>query len=194
MTCRKGLHPKTGPGRCRECWLVANRRSREKHREANRERDRIRREGEREQRREAARRRYWAKREELTAQRRAWYQENREKALAISAAWAAANPERVRAAKRRWAEKNPDYYRAKNQTRRARIAGTFVERVEFSEIYARARGRCALCGIGEREGDPWEIYHKHPLAHGGEHSYANTQLAHGSCNRRKAAKLPLTLF
>jgi 5-methylcytosine-specific restriction endonuclease McrA len=71
-------------------------------------------------------------------------------------------------------------------TRRARKRGQFVEKVYRSKVFRRDAG---ICGICHEAVDPlnWHLDHIQPLARGGEHSYANTQVAHPACNQRKSA-------
>lgn len=52
-------------------------------------------------------------------------------------------------------------------------------------VYARDKGRCGICGITVY-GD-FHIDHVIPLSKGGEHSYANVQVAHPKCNQEKWA-------
>jgi 5-methylcytosine-specific restriction endonuclease McrA len=70
--------------------------------------------------------------------------------------------------------------------RRARKRNQFVEKVYRSKVFRRDAG---ICGICREAVDPldWHLDHVRPLARGGEHSYANTQVAHPSCNHRKSA-------
>lgn len=55
-------------------------------------------------------------------------------------------------------------------------------------VYARGRGICGICSKPVPT-DAFNVDHIIPLARGGEHSYANTQPAHPSCNFRKGARL-----
>jgi 5-methylcytosine-specific restriction endonuclease McrA len=71
--------------------------------------------------------------------------------------------------------------------RRALKRGAFVENVDPQIVYARDGGICGICRESAAP-DSFEIDHIVPLARGGEHSYANTQVAHPTCNRRKSAK------
>lgn len=50
-------------------------------------------------------------------------------------------------------------------------------------------GVCGICGT---DVDPFDFHIDHviPLALGGEHSYANTQVAHSRCNKSKGARVP----
>ena len=47
---------------------------------------------------------------------------------------------------------------------------------------------CYICGQGRVVEDPWEREHFKPLVAGGSNDLSNLQLAHRSCNRRKATK------
>lgn len=49
-----------------------------------------------------------------------------------------------------------------------------------------------VCGICGEDVDPFDFHVDHiiPLAEGGEHSYANVQVAHPSCNTSKRHTLP----
>lgn len=73
------------------------------------------------------------------------------------------------------------------------MAGAFVEDIELSVLFERDKGLCGLC---RRKVNPKLKYphrgsasidHIIPFSKGGEHSYANTQLAHFGCNGSKGA-------
>ena len=81
---------------------------------------------------------------------------------------------------------NPDRIRDKAALRRARKTGVFVERVYRSVVFKRDSGLCGICREAVDSQD-WHLDHKVPLALRGEHSYANTQVAHPTCNLKKAA-------
>lgn len=70
--------------------------------------------------------------------------------------------------------------------RRARKRDLFVEKVYRPKVFKRDGG---ICGICHKAVDPanWHLDHIRPLSRGGEHSYANTQVAHPACNQRKSA-------
>jgi len=71
--------------------------------------------------------------------------------------------------------------------RRARKHDRFVEHVDPMVVYARDEGLCGICGTtvyGE-----FHVDHRIPLAKGGEHSYANVQVAHPTCNLTKGASI-----
>lgn len=106
---------------------------------------------------------------------RAYYLRNREAVKAKTAQWAKENVEAVRVIARR-----------KAQNRRARKLDQFIEDVDPMVVYARDEGLCGICGT-TIYGD-FHVDHVIPLSKGGEHSYANTQVAHPECNLRKAAR------
>lgn len=122
------------------------------------------------------------------------YHENREERLVAMREYHAANREKRAAAYRRWCSENPrvrdpakeSQYR---HARRARLAGARVERVDVAVVFERDEGVCGICGDPV---DPasWHLDHIVPLARGGEHSYANVQVAHPVCNLRKGARPP----
>lgn len=72
--------------------------------------------------------------------------------------------------------------------RRATLREVPTERIVASEVFARDAG---VCGICSQPVDParYEIDHVVPLARGGEHTYANVQVAHPTCNRHKGARM-----
>jgi 5-methylcytosine-specific restriction endonuclease McrA len=125
------------------------------------------------------RKHYAANREKRKEHRRVWYQANRDRALAAMKAWDARNPESVRRLGRK-----------SRAVRRARLKDSFVEPVDALVIFERDKGICGICKLSVERDSDWHVDHVVPLAKGGEHSYANTQLAHGSCNRAKGARSP----
>jgi 5-methylcytosine-specific restriction endonuclease McrA len=124
--------------------------------------------------RRAADARYLEKhRERERARKRAYFEANRRAFYERSRAWVIANPERMLS-----------HY----ATRRARVRNAFVEFVDREVVFERDRGVCGICGAPS---DPanWQLDHVVPLARGGEHSYANTQVSHPFCNQSKGARL-----
>lgn len=118
--------------------------------------------------------------EQVEARRRrciAWYRENVEHARERGRRWHAENPEFARAGARRSAA-----------TYKARKNAAFVEAVDPLIVLERDDGVCGICG---EDVDPlaFHVDHVVPIAQGGEHSYANVQPAHPSCNQRKWARL-----
>lgn len=80
-----------------------------------------------------------------------------------------------------------------NRKRRAAKLGaaTTTERIDLTDIARRDRYRCGICGckvdMATQYPDPQSpsLDHVVPLARGGEHTRANTQLAHFLCNSIK---------
>ncbi len=79
--------------------------------------------------------------------------------------------------------------------RRARLAGSTVERVDPFEVFERDGWRCQACGIktpkaqrGKHKPNSPELDHIVPLSRGGEHSYKNTQCLCRACNMSKGAR------
>ena len=101
-----------------------------------------------------------------------------------AARWRTEHPERTREFYREWRVNNPSGARAKEQTRRARELGAMVERVDPAVVWESCGGICHICN---RPADMqnWHLEHVIPLSRGGEHSYANTRVAHPLCNLRK---------
>lgn len=131
------------------------------------------------------------------------YDLRRDKARRVqdAARWAAANPERVRAsrksayarhreqrlaAKREYYRDNPCAAQIYVARRRARKLSQHVEDVHRLVVLERADGVCGVCG-GDVDPLDFHVDHIVPLVHGGDHSYANTQATHPSCNLRKGA-------
>lgn len=100
--------------------------------------------------------------------------------------------ERNRERNQRWRLANPDKVRDRKARRYVRIHGGNFEKVDLSVLVTRDGGRCGLCGKRVRHGET-SIDHIVPLFFGGEHTYANTQLAHLNCNRRRQHRGPAQL-
>lgn len=196
MSCKEcnGVVPRrethcggTQPLYCSDaCKLSAKRRFYREWRLRNIERERLRDRVQgvlsRERRRNARLRWYAANKDHLRAKARA----NRSRLNDIQRKWRLSHPETARNKARRC--------RAK---RRARLKGVSVEPVNHQAVFDRDKGRCGICKKRVDRDSHWEIDHVIPISKGGAHAYANVQLAHGSCNRRKSDKLPLgqpTLF
>jgi 5-methylcytosine-specific restriction endonuclease McrA len=78
--------------------------------------------------------------------------------------------------------------------RRLRVAAATTERFDPHEIFERDGWICCLCHAAVSPELAWpdplspSLDHVLPLVAGGEHSRANTQLAHWICNVRKGAR------
>lgn len=96
---------------------------------------------------------------------------------------------------REWKRNNPDKVRENMHRRRARIHDAFIENVEMSALLQRDGNTCQLCMLPVKLDaafpDPHfpTVDHVIPLIRGGEHSYANTQVAHYLCNVQKGARM-----
>lgn len=147
-------------GWCRSCRTAASRRSHHKRRDAN-----------------VARMRAYRERQGIEARR-----EYRQRTH---------DTEKNTARCRRWAQENPEQRRALNSSGgaryRARKVEQFVEVVDPQVVWERDEGVCGMCGQAADRAD-WQLDHIVPISKGGEHSYANTQVSHPTCNRRKGAK------
>lgn len=90
-----------------------------------------------------------------------------------------------------WAKENPDKAHANKARYRARKRGAWVENVDRAVVFERDRWVCGICGERIPKSAIYpdllspSIDHVIPLAEGGEHSYANVQAAHFSCNSSK---------
>jgi hypothetical protein len=85
---------------------------------------------------------------------------------------------------------------AGGQVRRVRMKNAFVESVDYLTVFEKNNWICQLCNRpvsklrDKRLVDSASLDHIIPISKGGEHSYANTQLAHLSCNLIKGASTP----
>jgi len=109
-----------------------------------------------------------------------------------------ADPEKFNISVANSKAKKPEKYRdmvlQQTQKRRAKQKDAFVEDVILSILYERDSGACGIC---EKPVDRSLLYPAHlsssidhvlPISRGGEHSYANTQLAHLGCNISKGTR------
>lgn len=144
-------------------------------------------------------------RDRLLEQARAYYHSHRDEIRAKLAANAerdayrralryAADPKPVLKASAKWRAKNPEKVAAQARLRQARIRAQFVEHVDLTVLAERDKGICGICNkhVGD---EPVTIDHIVHVYRGGEHSYANTRLAHLRCNlkrgRREVPILPV---
>jgi 5-methylcytosine-specific restriction endonuclease McrA len=149
-----------------------------------------------------AKRSYAAKREEVKAARRARHERQRAAENATEKARREADREHYRAlARAGYRRRNPTIQRVtchtpeerrarvrqRKQARRARERDQFVEQVDPHIVFERDEGICGICHCAVDVAD-YHVDHVIPLARGGEHSYANVQVAHPTCNRRKGAR------
>lgn len=104
--------------------------------------------------------------------------------------YAKTNSEEAVKRSRQWREQHPEEFRElmriAAQRRRAIVNAAFVEDVHSLVVLERDDGCCGICG-GDVDPTDFHVDHIIPLSKGGEHSYANVQAAHPSCNVRKGA-------
>jgi hypothetical protein len=133
-------------------------------------------------------------REEIRPVKRAWRIDHKEEINERNRHLRAENPEPFNRRNQAWIARNPEKYaslkRAAGSLRRARqkTNGPY-EHIDALDVWTRDGGRCGICG---RLVDPieFEVDHIIPISRGGSHRMSNVQVAHRSCNRRKAAKIP----
>lgn len=123
------------------------------------------------------------------------YERNKEAIKANSRRQAIAHPERQRASNRKYQQKPEVKARRveRQQERRARKLGQFVEHVDRQVVWERDEGVCGICGTAADRAD-WHLDHVIPLVAGGEHSYANVQVSHPACNCSKGGRTPSQTF
>lgn len=98
--------------------------------------------------------------------------------------------------KKVWLEANPGRADVWHSARRARVAAAFVEDVPLHALLERDGWTCGICEKPIPRDAVWpdrqspSLDHVIPLSKGGEHSWANSQAAHLSCNARKGASTP----
>lgn len=123
-----------------------------------------------------------------------WRMNNLTRCRANERARYAANTEAHREKQRKWRYANASKNAAYAENRRARQVGAFVENVLLAVLAERDGNVCGICrkqvvmGHSDIRFRP-SIDHIIPLSKGGQHSYANTQLAHRSCNSSKGVKI-----
>ena len=109
------------------------------------------------------------------------YQRHHDARVDAARAYREANREKTRATARAYGKAHPDVVWRSDANRRARERAAFVEAGDRALIYERDRGVCGICGKVVTREDA-SVDHIVPLSKGGEHSYANTRLAHTRCN------------
>lgn len=128
----------------------------------------------------------------MSAKHRKWNQANRQQRTERAREFRASRPDYQRQNVARWRERNYEHHLAQARiyaaARRARLRDQFVEHVDAFAVYDRDGGICGICGDAVERSD-FHVDHVIPLVRGGEHSYANVQVAHPSCNSRKRDKI-----
>jgi 5-methylcytosine-specific restriction endonuclease McrA len=134
--------------------------------------------------REKAKRHYWRNPERMRERARAIWWADPERGRATLAASQARHREQRAEDTRQYKAANRQRCTDRENARRAQKLTQYVEHVDRLIVLERDDGVCGICGL---DVDPLSFHVDHvvPLAHGGEHSYANTQAAHPVCNVRK---------
>lgn len=130
---------------------------------------------------------YQANRTQILEAGRVWRDMNREKHRESCRKWYQANRERSLIAGREWARANPVKRTQTEHRRRARRAGTQVERITPEKLASKSlfwSNRCWMCGCSNP--DTWD--HVKPLSKGGPHILANLRPACRTCNSSKHAQ------
>lgn len=132
-------------------------------------------------------------RECADAKRAEWAERNRGKRTEQARRRRAANPDYQRQNVARWRERNYSDHLLKARmyasAYRARKRDQFVEHVDPVVVFERDAGICGICSVpivGR-----FDVDHIVPLVKGGEHSYANVQVAHPSCNYSKKDRVAI---
>jgi len=119
-----------------------------------------------------------------------WHRQNPEKQKEYSSRNRKRNSKMQASVEKAWRKRNRDRHRQtkrKNESsRRARKRQAFIEVIDHTRVFERDKGVCGICKGPVSE--DYHIDHIVPLARGGEHSYANVQLAHPICNQRKGCR------
>jgi 5-methylcytosine-specific restriction endonuclease McrA len=146
----------------------------------------------------AAKSREWreANKEKLSEQHREYYTKNREARLEYWHTWVElpGNRERTQENAKAWAQANPDKVRAHNALRNKMMRANRVELFDPWEVFERDGWVCRLCDemvdaeLTHPDPQSKSLDHIIPVSRGGEHSRANTQLAHFRCNSSKNNK------
>lgn len=83
-------------------------------------------------------------------------------------------------------------HRAKAR-RRAKLRGVRTEPVSLATVAKRDGWRCHICKRKVTR-KTWSLDHLVPISHGGDHTYANTSLAHHRCNSLRSNTGPAQLL
>ena len=138
-------------------------------------------------------------REQHRSYNREYREKNPKRVLKAQREWREANKEKVDKYRKDWIENNPESYKEsrarRRHRRRALVRESFVEDVDTKKLLDSFDMKCGICGgeIDEDKKNPHplalHIDHIVPLSKGGEHSYANCQPAHASCNVQKGDRV-----
>jgi len=128
-------------------------------------------------------RREWSKRTNQTEKRREYHRKRYKE-----------NTKAMRSKMDEWRANNLDKWNGYTRKRRAMIKGLTCEPYNINDIYIRDNGICGICKefidteFIDRKQMP-TIDHILPIALGGNDTPDNVQIAHLSCNARKAHRV-----
>lgn len=134
-------------------------------------------------------------REKVNKANREWRLKNREKDIERKRKYRSENLAKIREYEANRRVRDPLKIKQYDNNRRARKKAAFVEDVDPFLLALKHGGECGICGgkinLGLSRPHPlsMQVDHIIPLSKGGEHSYANCQPAHASCNYQKGTKL-----
>lgn len=106
--------------------------------------------------------------------------------------WREANKEKHAELNRRWKERNPEKVKARRQRRRgAKVLPGVVEWME-AQVGPLVGKVCFYCGTDCVDGFHWD--HRVPIVAGGRSIQENMVVSCPTCNMRKGAKMPESVF
>lgn len=117
-----------------------------------------------------------------------WHEDHADQHRARMRAYAADHAVEARERRQRHYENNKDDYIVRSRERELQIKLARVEHVDRQVVFERDEGICGICREPVERND-FHIDHVIPLSKGGEHSYANVQVAHPPCNLAKSDRL-----
>ena len=132
-----------------------------------------------------------AHKEKQSKDAKAWHKTNKQKNNARNKAWRKTNKEKANAYHRTYRKAHPKEERAIEHRRRALKYQTQIERINEKAVFLRDGWICQICHkrVNKKLKYPdvkrASLDHIIPLSQGGNHTYANVQLAHLSCNVSK---------
>lgn len=138
---------------------------------------------------------YRANKKQILSRHKAWRESNIEKVLTDAKYHRDLHRDEINEYSRLHYENNKDYYTDKSKKRRAIKLKASIEEVNSNKVFNRDSWICQLClepvdpNLVHPDPRSKSLDHIVPLSKGGDHSYANTQLAHLVCNLSKGSRI-----